>query len=117
MRELITVGNPAFLNADLIKAAGFSECRKIAFMAHAFDKFIMTHNTRPTLATAASLQLVASIPNAARVQEYAGARIDMGLANLFENSIKFENGYLIIPDLPGLGLIVNEKEMEKNKLN
>jgi L-alanine-DL-glutamate epimerase-like enolase superfamily enzyme len=117
MRELITVGNPAFLNADLIKAAGFSECRKIAFMAHAFDKFIMTHNTRPTLATAASLQLVASIPNAARVQEYAGSRIDMGLANLFENSIQFENGYLLVPTIPGLGLIINEKEMEKNKLN
>lgn len=117
MRELITVGNPAFLNADLIKAAGFSEVRKIAYMAHAFDKFIMTHNTRPTLATAASLQLVASIPNAARVQEYAGARLDMGLANLFENSIQFENGYLTIPTIPGLGLIVNEKEMEKQKLN
>jgi L-alanine-DL-glutamate epimerase-like enolase superfamily enzyme len=117
MRELIVVGNPAFLNADLIKAAGFSECRKIAYMAHAFDKFIMTHNTRPTLATAASLQLVASIPNAARVQEYAGSRIEMGLANLFENSIKFENGYLTVPSIPGLGLIVNEKEMERNRLN
>ncbi len=117
MRELITTGNPAFINADLIKAGGFSECRKIAFMAHAFDKFIMTHNTRPTLATAASLQLVASIPNAARVQEYAGVRSEMGLSNLFENSIQFENGHLIVPTIPGLGLIVNEKEMEKNKLN
>ncbi|HDR51553.1 MAG TPA: mandelate racemase/muconate lactonizing enzyme family protein [Mariniphaga anaerophila] len=117
MRELITVGNPNFINADLIKAAGFSECRKIAYMAHAFDKFIMTHNTRPTLATAASLQLVASIPNAARVQEYAGSRIEMGLANLFENNIEFDNGFLIVPTNPGLGLIVNEQEMEKSKLN
>jgi len=117
MRELITVGNPAFINADLIKAAGFSEVRKIAYMAHAFNKFIMTHNTRPTLATAASLQLVASIPNAARLQEYAGSQPQMGLAGLFENSIQFENGYLVVPTIPGLGLIVNEKEMEKNKLN
>lgn len=117
MRELITVGNPAFINADLIKSGGFSECRKTAFMAHAFDKFIMTHNTRPTLATAASLQLAASIPNAARVQEYAGKRLDLGLSNLFENSIEFENGFLKVPTLPGLGLIVNEKEMEKTKLN
>ncbi|MDZ7606250.1 MAG: enolase C-terminal domain-like protein [Cyclobacteriaceae bacterium] len=89
----------------------------MAFMAHAFDKYIMTHNTRPTLATAASLQLVASIPNAARVQEYAGTRPEMGLTNLFENSILFENGFLIVPDSPGLGLIIYEKEMEKNKLN
>lgn len=77
----------------------------------------MTHNTRPTLATAASLQLVASIPNAARLQEYAGSQPQMGLANLFENSIQFENGYLIVPNIPGLGLIVNEVEIEKQKLN
>jgi L-alanine-DL-glutamate epimerase-like enolase superfamily enzyme len=77
----------------------------------------MTHNTRPTLATAASLQLVASIPNGARVQEYAGSRPEMGLDKLFENYFEFKDGHLMIPSLPGLGLIVNEKEMIRNKLN
>ena len=117
MRDLMIIGKADFINADLIKCGGFSECRKVAYMAHAFDKFIMTHNTMPTLATAASLQLVNSIPNAARVQEYAGARTEMGLGNLFENYFEFKNGYLTIPTLPGLGLIVNETEMRKNKLN
>ncbi len=117
IRDLMIVGKADFINSDVIKGGGFSECRKIAYMAHAFDKFIMTHNTRPTLATAMSLQLVASIPNAARVQEYAGARPEMNLAKLFENQLQFENGYLIIPTSPGLGLIVNEAEMHKNKLN
>lgn len=117
MRDLITVGKADFINADLIKCGGFSECRKVSFMAHAFDRYIMTHNTRPTLATAASLQLVASIPNAARVQEYAGARPEMGLDKLFENYFEFKEGYLTIPTIPGLGLIVNEKEMMRSKLN
>lgn len=117
MRDLITIGKADFINADLIKCGGFSECRKVAYMAHAFDRYIMTHNTRPTLATAASLQLVASIPNASRVQEYAGARPEMGLDKLFENYFEFKEGYLTIPTIPGLGLIVNEKEMIANKLN
>jgi L-alanine-DL-glutamate epimerase-like enolase superfamily enzyme len=117
MRDLMTIGKADFINADLIKCGGFSECRKVAFMAHAFDKYIMTHNTMPTLATAASLQLVSSIPNAARVQEYAGARTEMDLGRLFENYFDFKDGYLSIPTLPGLGLIVNEAEMRKNKLN
>ena len=117
MRDLMTIGKADFINADLIKCGGFSECRKVAFMAHAFDKYIMTHNTMPTLATAASLQLVTSIPNAARVQEFAGARTEMGLGRLFENYFDFKDGYLSIPTLPGLGLIVNEAEMRKNKLN
>lgn len=117
IKELITIGNPDFINLDLIKSAGFTDCRKSAAIAHVFDKYIMTHNTRPTLATAASLQLIASIPNAARVQEYAGQRIEMGLSDLFENSIELKDGHLIVPTIPGLGLIVNEAQMEKNKLN
>lgn len=117
MRDLMTIGKADLINADVIKGGGFSECRKVAFMAHAFNKFIMTHNTRPTLATAMSLQLVASIPNAARVQEYAGARPEMGLANLFENQLEFKDGFLNVPTTSGLGLIVNESEMQKNKLN
>ena len=118
MRDLMTVGNIDVINADLIKCAGITECRKVAAMAQAFDKPIMVHNARPTLATAASLQLVASIPNAARVQEYAGRREELGLNHLFENYFAFEDGYLRLPnDLPGLGLVVNEKAMERDKLN
>lgn len=113
MRDLMTIGNADIINADLIKCAGFSENRKIAAMAHAFDKPIMTHNTRPTLATAASLQLVASIPNAARVQEYAGARLELGLKDLFQNDLVCKNGYLYLPSGPGVGLMVNEEAMAK----
>ncbi|MBN2091340.1 mandelate racemase/muconate lactonizing enzyme family protein [candidate division KSB1 bacterium] len=117
IRDLIVEGKVDIINADLIKGAGFTENRKIAAIAHAFDVPIMTHNTRPTLATAASLQLIASIPNAARVQEYAGQRPELGLGHLFENYFEFKDGYLTIPQAPGLGLIVNEKEMEKTKIN
>ena len=77
----------------------------------------MLHNTRLTLATAASLNLLSSVTNYVDVQEYSGSRLDMDLARLFQNSIKFENGFLYIPAEPGLGLTVDEREMEKNKLN
>lgn len=116
-RDLITIGNPDCLNLDVIKCAGLTECRKIAAMGHAFEKEIMVHNTRPTLATAASLNLLGAIPNFAKVQEYSGNRLEMGLASLFQTSLKFEEGFLYIPTGPGLGLEVNEKEMEKQKLN
>lgn len=116
-RDLITVGNPDCLNLDVIKCAGISECKKIAGMAHAFDKEIMVHNTRPTLATAASLNLISSISNAAKVQEFSGMRPELEQNRLFHDSLKFENGYLYIPQSPGLGLEVDEKAMEKYKLN
>jgi L-alanine-DL-glutamate epimerase-like enolase superfamily enzyme len=116
-RDLITVGNPDALNLDVIKCGGISETKKIAGMAHAFDKEIMVHNTRPTLATAASLNLISSISNAAKVQEFSGMRPELDQHKLFHNSLKFENGYLYIPQSPGLGLEVDEKAMEKYKLN
>jgi galactonate dehydratase len=116
-RDLIVTGNPDCLNLDLIKCGGMSEVKKIAAMAHAFDKEIMVHNTRPTLATAASLNLVGSIANAAKVQEFSGMRPELEQGLLFHNSLLFEAGFLHIPTGVGLGLEVNEAEMEKRKLN
>ncbi|MEM7548609.1 MAG: mandelate racemase/muconate lactonizing enzyme family protein [Bacteroidota bacterium] len=120
MKDLITIANVDYINADVIKGGGITDCRKTAAMAHAFGKQIMVHNAKPTLATAASLHLLASIPNGATFQEYAGKRIEQGygkLFDLFDNYFEFSDGYLKVPEEPGLGLIVNEKAMEKNKRN
>lgn len=116
-RDLIVTGNPDCLNLDPIKCGGLSECHKIAGMAHAFDKEIMVHNTRPTLATAASLNLLGSIANAAKVQEFSGFRAELDQSALFRNALTFQDGFLYIPTGAGLGLDVNETEMEKRKLN
>lgn len=116
MKDLITIANVDYINADVIKCGGITDCRKTASMAHAFGKQIMVHNAKPTLATAASLQLLASIPNGATFQEYAGKRLNQGygeLLDLFDNYFEFEDGFLKVPETPGLGLIVNEKAMEK----
>ncbi|MEM6260972.1 MAG: mandelate racemase/muconate lactonizing enzyme family protein [Bacteroidota bacterium] len=118
MKDLIVTGGVDLINADVIKCGGITECKKVAALAHAFGKQLMLHNAKPTLATAASLQLLASIPNAARFQEYAGKRIEDGygkLYPLFDNYVEFKDGYLYLTDEPGLGLIVNEKKMEEGK--
>jgi len=117
MRDLIVEGNVDYVNADVIKCGGITECKKVAGIAHAFDKQIMTHNARPTLATAANLQFLGSTFNAARFQEYGGKRESLNLSHLFKNYFHYEDGYLYIPQEPGLGLIPDEKEMEANKLN
>lgn len=116
-RELITIANVDYLNVDVIKCGGISECKKVAGMAHAFDKQIMVYNARPTLATAASLQLLGSLVNTSEFQEYGGRREYLGLWPLFKNSLEYANGYLKIPEEPGLGLIPDEKAMEAKKLN
>ncbi|MCU0383012.1 MAG: mandelate racemase/muconate lactonizing enzyme family protein [Cyclobacteriaceae bacterium] len=115
-RDLITVGNPDCLNIDTAKCAGITECYKISAMGHAFEKEVMVHNTRPTLATASSLNLIGAIANPAKVQEFSGMRPELNLQVYFNNSLKFENGFLFIPTTPGLGLEVNEKAMAKYEI-
>jgi L-alanine-DL-glutamate epimerase-like enolase superfamily enzyme len=113
IKELITRGMADVINLDVIKGGGISEMKKAAILAQAFDREVMFHNARPTLACAATLQLVASIFNPAHTQEYGGAREKDKLWPLFKNKFEFEKGYLTVPQTPGLGLEVNEKEMEK----
>lgn len=113
MRELIVQGKVDIVNTDVIKAGGISENRRIAALAAAFNRGIMAHNTRPTLASAATLHLLASIPNAERWQESSGPRLEMGLQGFFHNTLTFENGFLHLPQEPGLGLDVNEEALEK----
>lgn len=113
MRELITQGKVDIVNTDIIKAGGITENRRIAALAAAFDRRIMAHNTRPTLASAATLHLLASLPNIERWQESSGPRPEMGLEPFFHNKLTYENGHLLIPQGPGLGLEVNEEALAK----
>ncbi|MEL6562288.1 MAG: mandelate racemase/muconate lactonizing enzyme family protein [Bacteroidota bacterium] len=117
IKDLITQANVDIVNADVIKCGGITECKKVAGMVHAFGKQIMVHNAKPTLATAASLQLLASIPNGARFQEYAGKRLEQNygpVVDLFDNYFEFKDGFLMLPDLPGLGLEIDEKMVLKH---
>ncbi|WP_299365264.1 mandelate racemase/muconate lactonizing enzyme family protein [Winogradskyella sp.] len=110
-KNLILQGNVGVLNLDATKGGGISEMKKAAVLCQAFEREVMVHNARPTLATAASLHLVASIFNPARVQEYGGPRLNMGLQKFFKNYFKVEQNYIYIPQEPGLGLILDEKAL------
>ncbi len=116
VRDLIMLGKADVVNLDVIKGGGISEMRKAAILAQSFEREVMLHNARPTLAAAASLHLIGSIFNAARIQEHGGERPEMGLWELFENRIKYENGHLFLPQTEGLGLEVIEKAMEKYEI-
>ncbi len=108
-RDLIEQGNPAFVQPDMTKS-GITVGRKAAALAEAHNKQIVCHNTQPTIGTAATLHLVASIPNAVYPQEWTGA--SARLKALFKNEIQFDHGELIVPTGPGLGLEVNEATVE-----
>lgn len=112
-RDLILEANPDIIQPDLIKAGGITEVKKIAALGQSFFKTIAPHNTKPTLGTAAALHLLASISNFGPFIEFIETELYEPVLSVFDNHIEFREGKLILPEGPGLGLLVNEKRLEK----
>jgi L-alanine-DL-glutamate epimerase-like enolase superfamily enzyme len=115
-RELITLGNPDYLNPDTVKAGGLTEMKRIAAIAQAYGKPIICHNTRPTLSTAAALHFISSIPNCGPLMEFIDLENFAELRRLMKGKLRFENGHLYVPTGPGLGLEVDEAAVTKAAL-
>jgi len=110
-RDLIEQARVDLLQPDVVKCGGITEMRKIAVLGETYNKPLVPHQTQPTIGTAASLHLCASLLNCNRPQEYTGRRPE--LDDLFVEPLRFENGQIALPDRPGLGLELDEAKLEK----
>jgi galactonate dehydratase len=85
-------------------------------MAEAQHVDVVPHNPLSPVSTAAGLQLAASIPNFG-IQEFP-FRPSKGEApgeHLLEESLDWEDGYLRIPDGPGLGISLDEQALSRHE--
>ena len=117
-RDLILTGNPDILQPDIVMAGGVSEVRIIYRLAETFNKPVMPHCPSAGISSAASLHLYATVTNAVRPHEYSyefsGPREEV--ESLFEEPLVLENGEITLPDRPGLGLVINERALDRLKL-
>jgi galactonate dehydratase len=102
-----------FLRPDVCMAGGITHCKKIAGVAEAGEAEIVPHNPLGPVSTAACVQLSAGIPNFA-IQEYPQLEADGVAASLVDEPLRLENGFLVVPDRPGIGINVNEEEAAKH---
>ena len=108
------------IQPDLSHAGGILECRKIAAMAEAYDIAVAPHCPLGPLALAACLQLAGCTPNVAIQEMSLGIHYNVG-ADLFtycgdKAELTPNDGYLTIPEGPGLGIAINEDVVrESNK--
>ena len=100
------------IQPDLSHAGGITEVRKIAAMAEAYDVALAPHCPLGPIALAACLQVDACTPNAL-IQEQSldihyNADEDV-LDYLADPDVfDYEDGYVAIPDAPGLGIELDE---------
>lgn len=116
-RDLILQGKVDVLNPDLSKLAGITEGMKVAALAEIFDLPISVHNARPTLLTAAHLHYCAAVFMARRTQEHPKRERLTELWQFFKNRFVVKNGYLEVPDTPGLGLIPDEDAIKRAEIH
>lgn len=111
-KRVLQMGGVDIIQPDPSHAGGITETRKIAAMAEAYDVALALHCPLGPIALAANLQLDAVCHNAF-IQEQ-GLGIHYNAANdlldyvVDRNVFAYEDGYVAIPDGPGLGIEINQ---------
>ncbi len=96
---------------DVSHAGGIMELRKIAAMAESHYIPICPHNPSGPVANAATLQLAACTPNFYLLETMSS---DVTYrSEICDEKIVLINGEMEIPDKPGLGIDLNEDEINK----
>ncbi|MGM0400640.1 MAG: mandelate racemase/muconate lactonizing enzyme family protein [Chloroflexota bacterium] len=107
-RDLIANRAVDILQADSVTTGGITEWRKIAAMAGAYHIPMAPHGN-PHM----SVHLMGSIPNGLIMETYPS--VSGHMAELVAIP-EVEEGYIIIPDRPGLGLVLNEDAVKKYRV-
>jgi galactonate dehydratase len=111
-KRVLAIGGVDILQPDPSHAGGITETRKIAAMAEAYDVAIALHCPLGPIALAANLQLDAVCHNAFIQEQSLGIHYNATndlLDYVADRSVfAYEDGFVAIPDGPGLGIEVNE---------
>jgi galactonate dehydratase len=109
---LLARGAVQYVRPDVCLAGGISGTKKIAALAEAHHVGVVPHNPLSPVSTAACLQVAACIPNFA-IQEYPTGEDRPPKSEIVKTTVRCENGFLIIPNTPGIGIELAPDAREK----
>ncbi|KRE32625.1 galactonate dehydratase [Paenibacillus sp. Soil522] len=116
-KSLLEDGYVDIIQPDLSHAGGITECKKIFAMAEAYDVAIAPHCPLGPIALAACLQVDATAHNAVIQEQSLGIHYNQGndlLDYVTDPGVfSYEDGYVKIPQGPGLGITVNEEYVRR----
>ncbi len=105
--RVLALGSASILQMNLGRVGGLLEAKKIAGMAEAYYAEIAPHLYCGPVVAAANLQLALCTPNfliLEGIREWGGFH-----ASLLRTPFTWENGYVLPPTSPGLGVELNEE--------
>ena len=114
-KNILASGAIDIIQPDPSHAGGITETRKIAAMAEAYDVAVALHCPLGPIALAACLQIDAVAHNAFIQEQSLGIHYNAGndlLDYLADKAVfGYRDGYVSIPDGPGLGIQIDEERV------
>ncbi|MBO0994447.1 galactonate dehydratase [Bacillus sp. SD088] len=111
-KPILEEGYVDIIQPDLSHAGGITEVKKIASMAEAYDVALAPHCPLGPIALAACLQVDATSHNAFIQEQSLGIHYNKGndiLDYIKDRTVfDYKDGYVKIPDGPGLGIEIDE---------
>ena len=102
------------IQPDVHVAGGLSECRRIGDLAELWNVPLVPHSWSTAINFMAALHLVASL-NKALFVEYRTLSTPL-MTDILEEPIRIKDGYVEVPEKPGLGIELNEEALSKYEL-
>jgi len=99
------------IQPDASKLGGISEMKRIIELARISNMRWVPHNWSTAINSAASMQLVASAPDAF-LMEFKQEENPL-VSDLSKEKFRIEHGKLIVPDTPGLGIEIDQSVVDK----
>ncbi len=118
-RNWISTNALDILQPDLMSSGGFTECKKIAAMAQAYNTMLIPHVWGSGIGLAASLQFIASLPATPMSLNPIEPMLEYDQSahpfreDLIYNAISMVNGKVSIPQQAGIGIEVNRDVLKE----
>lgn len=110
--ELMQDAKVHILQPENMNLGGLWTCRQVCALAEAHHAVVAPHNAQGPVSTAMCVQLAGCVPNYL-IQEFFD-EFNVGWAkDLVKYHVRFENGELTIPDVPGLGVELNLEALKE----
>ena len=112
--DYIEKGAVHVLMPDVKHAGGITECRRIAALAETKQIPIAPHSPAGPVSTMAGVHVAATVSNFTLL-EYAFGEVPWR-EDLICPAECIEDGYIAVPDAPGLGIELNEAVLEAHRI-
>ena len=115
-RELFEIGALDVVMPDLNQCGGLGEGQRIANLAHLYYIPVAPHMVGSPLGMMASAHCCASIPNFLVLEWHWDQHLELWNAIAPTDQPLIQDGYVTIPDRPGIGLDIDEDVLRANKV-